>query len=149
MIRNLFRKFLGSPKHQTVESTVNPLLSEVSVDTVPKPTNEPRIRQATYQIGQVVHHRVFDFRGVIFDVDPEYSNSEDWYESIPEDIRPHRDQPYYHLFAENEDGHYTAYVSEQNLVPDKTDAPIKNPDLHEVFTLSESGDYLLRAEFAN
>jgi len=149
MISNFFRKFLGSAKHQTVDSEPNSPASEVSVDTSPKPASSPRIRQATYQIGQVVHHRVFDFRGVIFDVDPEYANSEDWYQSIPEDIRPHRDQPYYHLFAENEDGHYTAYVSEQNLVLDKTDAPIKNPDLHEVFTLSDNGDYLLRSEFAN
>ena len=149
MIRNLFRKLLSSPKRQTVDPASNRSVSEASIDAPERPANEPRIRQATYQIGQVVHHRVFDFRGVIFDVDPEYANSEDWYESIPEDIRPHRDQPYYHLFAENEDGHYTAYVSEQNLVPDKTDAPIKNPDLHEVFILSDNGDYLLRSEFAN
>ncbi|MEL6955486.1 MAG: heat shock protein HspQ, partial [Pseudomonadota bacterium] len=78
-----------------------------------RPNFLARSRQAKYQIGQVVKHRVFPFRGVIFDVDPEFANSDEWYESIPEEVRPHKDQPYYHLFAENERTHYVAYVSEQ------------------------------------
>ena len=73
-------------------------------------------RTAKYQIGQVVRHRVFPFRGVIFDVDPEFSNTEEWWNSIPAEVRPSRDQPFYHLYAENSESAYVAYVSEQNLV---------------------------------
>ena len=148
MIHKFFRSLSTSPKHQAANTGPNPPSPETPpVEAVE--ARRPLIRQAKYQIGQVVHHRMFDFRGVIFDVDPEFANSEDWYQSIPEDVRPHRDQPYYHLFAENAEGHYTAYVSEQNLVPDETDIPIKNPDLYEVFTRTDSGHYQLRAEFAN
>lgn len=110
---------------------------------------KPMIRQTKYQIGQVVHHRMFDFRGVIFDVDPVYSNSEEWYLSIPEDVRPHREQPYYHLFAENDKSHYTAYVSEQNLVPDTSEDLIKNPDIDDVFIVTDAGEYQLRSEYTN
>ena len=109
----------------------------------------PRIVEAKYKIGQVVHHRNFDFRGVIFDVDPEYANSEIWYEAIPEDMRPRRKQPYYHLFAENAQTHYTAYVSEQNLVPDASDDLVKNPDIDKVFTITRTGDYKLHGELSN
>jgi heat shock protein HspQ len=110
---------------------------------------QPDIREAKYKIGQVVHHRLFDFRGVIFDVDPEYANSQEWYEAIPEDMRPAREQPYYHLFAENDKSHYTAYVSEQNLVPDESETLIKNPDIDEVFTVTQTGNYKLRRELSN
>ncbi|NBS01202.1 MAG: heat shock protein HspQ, partial [Rhizobiales bacterium] len=75
-------------------------------------------RQAKYAIGDIVRHRVYSFRGVIFDVDPTFSNSEEWYNSIPEEVRPTKDQPFYHLFAENAETEYVAYVSEQNLLPD-------------------------------
>jgi len=155
MIHKFFRSLMAPAKDQTADAApASPSPETQSPEATPdesspEPARSPLIRQAKYQIGQVVHHRMFDFRGVIFDVDPEFANSEDWYQSIPEDIRPHRDQPYYHLFAENAEGHYTAYVSEQNLVIDETDAPIKNPDLFEVFTLTDSGHYQLRAEFAN
>lgn len=110
---------------------------------------QPIIRQAKYKIGQVVHHRMFPFRGVIFDVDPQFANTEEWFESIPEKVRPNRDQPYYHIFAENNEGHYTAYVSEQNLVIDNSNEPIQNPDIDNVFTLSETGQYQLRETFTN
>ncbi len=80
-------------------------------------------RLAKFQIGQIVRHRFYPFRGVVFDVDAVFSNTEEWYESIPEEIRPRKDQPYYHLFAENEETTYVAYVSEQNLVPDDTQEP--------------------------
>lgn len=106
-------------------------------------------REARYQIGQVVRHRLFQFRGVIFDVDAEYANTEEWYESIPEKMRPHRDQPYYHLFAENEKSHYVAYVSEQNLIPDETREPVNHPDIPDVFELTDSGNYQLRSGYAN
>jgi heat shock protein HspQ len=78
-----------------------------------------RTRQARFAIGQVVRHRIFPFRGVIFDVDPQFANTEEWYESIPSEMRPHKDQPFYHLLAENAETEYIAYVSEQNLLPDE------------------------------
>jgi len=90
-------------------------------------------RTAKYALGQIVTHRVYAFRGVIYDVDPVYSNSEEWWESIPEDVRPSKDQPFYHLLAENEQGPYMAYVSEQNLVPDDTGVPVDHPDIDEYF----------------
>lgn len=88
---------------------------------------------ARFQIGQVVKHRIFPFRGVIFDVDPEFANTEEWYESIPEDIRPRKEQPFYHVLAENDQGHYVAYVSEQNLLPDSENGPVDHPRIAEVF----------------
>ena len=96
---------------------------------------------AKFKIGQVVKHRVFPFRGVIFDIDPEFSNTEEWWESIPADVRPHKDQPFYHLFAENAETEYIAYVSEQNLLPDTSGTPIRHPQVEEVFEFDENGDY--------
>ena len=105
--------------------------------------------EAKYKIGQVVKHRMFPFRGVIFDVDPQFSNSDDWYDAIPEEARPRKDQPYYHLFAENEQTHYVAYVSEGNLLPDDSDAPVDHPDIASVFDVSEAGQYVIRNTMAN
>ncbi len=105
--------------------------------------------QAKYKIGQVVKHRMFPFRGVIFDVDPQFANSDEWYNAIPEEVRPRKDQPYYHLFAENEQTHYVAYVSEGNLLPDDNDAPIDHPDISSMFEISESGHYIMRTDMAN
>ena len=90
-------------------------------------------REAKFQIGQVVKHRLFSFRGVIFDVDPVFANTEEWWLSIPEEIRPKKDQPFYHLFAENAESAYIAYVSEQNLLPDTTGEPVHHPQVNEVF----------------
>ena len=92
-----------------------------------------RIRAAKYQIGQVVRHRVFPFRGVVFDVDPEFDNTEKWWLAIPEEIRPSKEQPFYHLFAENGENEYIAYVSEQNLLPDNSDEPLRHPQISEFF----------------
>ena len=91
------------------------------------------IKDAKFSIGQVVRHRLFPFRGVIFDVDPVFANSEEWWLSIPEEIRPPKDQPYYHLFAENSDSTYEAYVSQQNLLPDDSGAPITHPGVEDFF----------------
>src|SRR5438132_12037010 len=85
------------------------------------------IPRARFAIGDVVKHRIFDFRGVVFDVDPEFANSEEWYEAIPEAIRPSREQPFYHLLAENAESTYVAYVSQQNLMPDDSDEPVDHP----------------------
>jgi heat shock protein HspQ len=105
-------------------------------------------RRAKFQIGQVVQHRIFDFRGVIFDVDPVFANTDEWYEAIPEDMRPSKDQPYYHLFAENDKTHYVAYVSEGNLVPDESDVPVTHPDIPQFFERTNDG-YALKRTHAN
>jgi heat shock protein HspQ len=100
-----------------------------------------KIRVAKYKIGQVVKHRVYPFRGVVFDIDPEFDNTEEWWEAIPAEVRPHKDQPFYHLFAENAESEYIAYVSEQNLLPDNSDQPIRHPQVSEVFEQDDSGVY--------
>lgn len=102
-------------------------------------------RLAKFAIGQVVKHRIFAFRGVIFDVDPEFANTEEWWLSIPENVRPRKDQPFYHLLAENEQGSYNAYVSEQNLLPDDTGQPVGHPHTALIFDGFEAGQYHLRA----
>ena len=104
------------------------------------------VREAKFQIGQVVRHRVFPFRGVIFDVDPVFANTEEWYQSIPEGIRPRKDQPFYHLLAENAESTYVAYVSQQNLVPDGSDEPVDHPAISGLFTGFSDGRYHLRRE---
>ena len=103
---------------------------------------------AQFAIGEVVRHRMFDFRGVIFDVDPVFANSEDWYESIPEDLRPSKDQPFYHLLAENAETTYVAYVSQQNLLPDESDEPVDHPAIATMFN-REDGRYRLRPDLRN
>src|SRR4029453_8920073 len=102
--------------------------------------------KARFGIGDFVRPRLFYFRGVVFDVDPVFANSEEWYEAIPEAIRPSKDQPFYHLFAENADSAYVAYVSQQNLVPDDSDEPIDHPAIAGLFDALEGGRYRLRAE---
>ena len=98
-------------------------------------------RIAKFQIGQVVKHRVFPFRGVVFDIDPVFNNTEEWWQSIPAEVRPRKDQPFYHLFAENAETEYIAYVSEQNLLPDTSGMPIRHPQVPEVFEGDASGGY--------
>ncbi|GAB5446953.1 MAG: heat shock protein HspQ [Gymnodinialimonas sp.] len=99
--------------------------------------------QAKYNIGQIVKHRKHPFRGVVFDIDAEFSNSDEWYEAIPEEARPVKDQPFYHLLAENDQTYYVAYVSEQNLVPDDTGEPVTHPDLPDLFGEYRDGHYPL------
>jgi heat shock protein HspQ len=98
-------------------------------------------RLARYKLGDVVRHRLFPFRGVIYDVDPTFSNTEEWYESIPAEIRPAKDQPYYHLLAENDEATYEAYVSEQNLLPDESGQPCRHPLVSELFEELGRGRY--------
>ena len=102
------------------------------------------LRQAKFGIGQVVKHRVFNFRGVIFDVDPVFANTEEWWQAIPAEVRPHKDQPFYHLLAENDEGGYVAYVSEQNLLPDTSGEPVGNPNTSLIFDGFLEGQYHLR-----
>ena len=101
-------------------------------------------RDARFHIGQIVRHRIFPFRGVIFDVDPVFANTEEWYESIPEAMRPRRDQPFYHLFAENDDSEYVAYVSEQNLLPDESGVPLRHPQIPDYFDIGADGRFRAR-----
>ena len=107
------------------------------------------IKKAKFQIGQVVHHRIYDFRGVIFDVDPEFNNSDEWYAAIPESIRPIKQQPFYHLLAEDEETQYIAYVSEQNLLVDNTGRPIGHPRVNDIFILNDRGEYKIRSNQAH
>jgi heat shock protein HspQ len=102
------------------------------------------MRLAKFAIGQVVRHRIFPFRGVIFDVDPVFANTEEWWLSIPEAVRPRKDQPFYHLLAENDQSSYVAYVSEQNLLPDETDEPVGHPQTALIFDRFTPGRYQLR-----
>ena len=99
--------------------------------------------QAKYHLGQIVRHRKHPFRGVVFDVDPTFSNSEEWYEAIPEDSRPRRDQPFYHLLAENDQSHYVPYVSAQNLTIDQSGVPVEHPHLDALFGPLEGAAYPL------
>lgn len=114
-----------------------------------RPTARSVNRVAKFRIGQVVRHRVFPFRGVIFDVDPEFNNSEQWYQSIPAEIRPRKDQPFYHLLAENEETHYEAYVSEQNLLPDETGEPVGHPQVTSLFGKLHDNKYELLKRHAH
>jgi heat shock protein HspQ len=101
---------------------------------------------ARFAIGEVVRHRLLDFRGVIFDVDPEFANSEEWYEAIPEEMRPPRDQPFYHLLAENTESSYVAYVSQQNLVPDEENGEVDHPAIEGLFDGYFKGRYQLKRQ---
>ena len=103
------------------------------------------VKYARFQIGQVVKHRLLPFRGIIFDVDPEFANTEEWYMSIPEASRPKREQPFYHMLAENEETDYVAYVSEQNLEEDESGEPLRHPQLGDYFDIDSDGEYRFKA----
>ncbi len=104
---------------------------------------------ARFGIGDVVRHRLFPFRGVVFDVDPEFANTDEWWEAIPEDVRPAKNQPFYHLLAENEDGSYVAYVSQQNLEADEEGEEVGHPAIPQIFEAFSGGRYILRPSSRN
>ncbi len=104
-------------------------------------------RVAKFAIGQVVRHRVYPFRGVIYNVDPTFANTEEWWRSIPEEVRPVKNQPFYHLYAENTESQYVAYVSEQNLLPDESGEPVRHPQVDELFVRAENGNYRMRGKW--
>ncbi len=106
-------------------------------------------KQAKFTIGQVVKHRMFSFRGVIFDVDPEFANTEEWWLAIPENMRPRKDQPFYHLLAENAQTHYVAYVSQQNLLADESGEPVQHPEVADYFGEFKGGQYVILSSHAN
>ena len=107
------------------------------------------LHTAKFHIGQIVRHRVYPFRGVIFDVDAVFSNSEEWWLSIPEQLRPRKDQPYYHLLAENQEATYEAYVSEQNLLTDESGLPCRHPLVETLFEERPEGGYAPLEHFSN
>ncbi len=104
-------------------------------------STDDRTRSAKFAVGHVVRHRFFPFRGVIFDIDPVFNNTEEWWLAIPKEMRPRKDQPFYHLFAENSETTYIAYVSEQNLLADDSGTPVKHPQVKELFTRDDRGGY--------
>ncbi|GGJ40100.1 DNA-binding protein [Sphingopyxis bauzanensis] len=120
------------------------MISESSSER-PAAVTAPLIGAASFAPGDIVRHRMFDFRGVVFDIDPVFANSDEWYEAIPEEIRPAKEQPYYHLLAENGDSSYIAYVSQQNLVPDAEGGPIDHPQIEAMFEGLDDGRYRVRA----
>lgn len=109
-----------------------------------QPLNAPPVSRARFSVGAVVRHRLFDFRGVVFDIDPVFANSDDWYEAIPEHMRPAKDQPFYHLLAENAESSYIAYVSQQNLVADEESGPVDHPAIEGMFDDFDGGHYPLK-----
>ena len=121
-------------------------MTNSSLSSALRELSAPPVSHAHFSIGDVVRHRVFDFRGVIFDVDPVFANTEEWYDAIPQEIRPRKDQPFYHLLAENGESSYVAYVSQQNLEADDEGGPVDHPALPGIFTAFEDGRYLLRRE---
>ncbi|MFG1310951.1 heat shock protein HspQ [Xanthobacter tagetidis] len=112
-------------------------------------TEAGTFRTAKFRIGEVVRHKHFPFRGVVFDVDPTFDNTEEWWLAIPEDIRPDKDQPFYHLFAENADSEYVAYVSEQNLERDLSDEPVRHPKVVEALSQDGEGGWRVRSDLLN
>jgi len=115
----------------------------------PESQAEETMRVAKFRIGEVVRHKHFPFRGVVFDVDPTFDNTEEWWLAIPEEIRPHKDQPFYHLLAENSESEYVAYVSEQNLEPDTSDEPVRHPKVAEALAENGEGGWQVRKSLLN
>ena len=108
-----------------------------------------KMHKAKFGIGEVVRHKFFPFRGIIFDIDPTFENTEEWYQSIPETLRPKKDQPFYHVLAENNESEYIAYVSEQNLLVDESKDPIEHEQIDEMFVLDKKGRYVMRGNVLN
>jgi heat shock protein HspQ len=122
------------------------MTDHVSSDRPESAPVAPPVSHASFAIGDIVRHRLFEFRGVIFDVDPVFANSDEWYDAIPEDVRPRKDQPFYHLLAENAESSYVAYVSQQNLVREDNAEPLDHPAIDGIFDGYHDGRYTLRRE---
>jgi heat shock protein HspQ len=123
------------------------MMSKITTKTLFDSPSKTRL--AKFKLGEVVKHRVFPFRGVIFDIDPVFNNTEEWWMSIPENVRPSKDQPFYHLFAENAENEYIAYVSEQNLLPDTSGKAVRHPQIGEMFERDDDGRYKPRNAMLN
>jgi heat shock protein HspQ len=132
------------PKAKT--PTPSPAGASVKPHRGPHSGLDGAMRVARYRVGDVVKHRIYPFRGIIFDIDPVFNSTEEWWSSIPEEIRPTKNQPYYHLLAENEKTEYIAYVSEQNLLPDDSGKPLRHPQVSQMFV---EADGAYRPTFIN
>jgi heat shock protein HspQ len=108
---------------------------------VAKPRAKRKARTAKFAVGSVVRHKFYPFRGLVFDVDPVFDNTDEWWLSIPVELRPKKNQPFYHLLAENSETEYIAYVSEQNLLPDKSGEPLRHPKVAELFVEGDDGRF--------
>lgn len=139
----------GARKRPPVRDLAGPALAALEVPSPPATAPVTRTRTARFSIGDVVRHRHFPFRGVVFDVDPVFDNTEEWWLSIPEEIRPRKDQPFYHLLAENAENEYVAYVSEQNLEPDTSDEPVRHPRVAEALAEDGAGGWRVRRDLLN
>ena len=128
-----------------VKATSKPKVSAAkpvaTAAVVTKPKAKKRARMAKFTVGSVVRHKFYPFRGVVFDIDPVFDNTEEWWLSIPAEVRPKKNQPFYHLLAENEDTEYIAYVSEQNLLADKSGEPLRHPKVAELFVEGDDGRF--------
>jgi heat shock protein HspQ len=97
------------------------------------------VAKAKFSLGQIVQHRVFDYRGVIFDIDFEFQGSEDWYNTVAR-IRPPKNQPWYRVLVDNAE--HVAYVGERNLESSGIGEPIRNPSVDLYFSGIENGNYV-------
>ncbi len=139
----------GLASASLLQSHIDPRLfgmKALSANPLDLGTPLPPVAHARFAIGEVVRHRLFDFRGVVFDIDPVFANSDEWYESIPMEARPRKDQPFYHLLAENAEASYVAYVSQQNLIVDDSEEPVDHPAIDGLFDDYADGRYRLRRE---
>ncbi len=143
----------GARTRSAGRDLAGPALAALDAPAVPVSEAEAnvasRTRTARFSIGDVVRHRHFPFRGVVFDVDPVFDNTEEWWLSIPEEIRPRKDQPFYHLLAENAENEYVAYVSEQNLEPDTSNEPVRHPRVAEALAEDGAGGWRVRRDLLN
>ena len=105
-----------------------------------KPEVIPQITVAQYSVGQVIHHKLFDYRGVIVDVDPVFSGSDDWYERVAQSCPP-KDKFWYYVLVD--DGEHNTYVSEQNLEEDWSNEKINHPLIPELFADFVDGKYVV------
>ncbi len=97
--------------------------------------------RARFHVGQPVHHRLFDYRGVVIDADATFQGSVEWYEAMARS-RPPKDRPWYHVLVH--DAEHMTYVAERNLEPDLTGEPVRHPDLGLYFDDQRDGIYQRR-----
>ena len=98
-----------------------------------------KITSTRFAIGDLIHHRLFDYRGVIVDVDPTFQSTEEWYETVAKSCPP-KEKPWYHVLVHG--ASHSTYVAEQNLEPDESTDPIAHPMIDQVFTRFENGRYV-------
>lgn len=95
--------------------------------------------EARFAIGDLVHHKLFDYRGVVYDVDPQFALSEEWYETVARS-RPPKDEPWYRVLVHNAINE--TYVAERNLEPDGVADPVSHPLIDALFVGFIDGRYI-------